>query len=429
LLAINNVCTAYVYLELPWRTTMSIYDVIPVTTNDYKKLAKSRLPHFLFNYIEGGASAEQTLLANVADFQHISLKQSVMRDVSHVDTSTCLFSGHHDMPLALAPIGMAGLFARRGEVMAAKAAETHNIPFTLSTVSLCSSEEVKAATNQPFWFQLYMLRDRGLVLEMLNRAKGAGCNTLVFTVDLALPGLRWRDYRNGMLGGKTKGKLSYITQLMSRPRWVIDIGLKGKPHSLGNLKHRVKSANDLDRYKAFVESQFDPTATWQDIAWLRKHWHGNIIIKGIMNSEDAKAAIDSGADGIVISNHGGRQLDGASSTINQLPSIAKEVSGKTQILLDGGIRNGVDVIKAIALGANSVLIGRPWVYAMAAHGEEGVKNLLSVFKQEIKATMGLMGVNKIDELNSDLIEHNSLSLKTLDEIYNHINNSINGHKR
>lgn len=383
---------------------MSKYDVIPVTTSDYKKLAKKRLPNFLFDYIEGGANAEQTLYANSADFRKYTLKQRVMRDVSHVDTSITLFGRSQSMPVALAPIGMAGLFARRGEVQAVKAAETNDIPFTLSTVSICSSEEVKSATTQPFWFQLYMLRDRDLVLEMLNRAAVPGCNTLMFTVDLALPGMRLRDYRNGMLGGTVKGKLSYLTQLLMRPSWLLDVGILGKPHGLGNLKHRVESASDLDRYKAFVESQFDPSATWKDIAWLRSHWSGNIIIKGIMNSDDAKAAVDSGADGIVVSNHGGRQLDGVSSTIDKLSSIARSVGNQTKILLDGGIHNGVDVVKAIALGADSVLIGRSWVYAMAAQGEAGINKLLSLYQQEIAATMGLIGVNNIEDIDRNVIE-------------------------
>ncbi|MBF2720055.1 L-lactate dehydrogenase [Psychrobacter sp. NG254] len=389
---------------------MSKYDVVAITTNDYKKQAKQRLPNFLFDYIEGGANAEQTLQANTADFKRYTLRQRVMRDVSAVDTSTTLFGESLSMPLALAPVGMAGLFARRGEVQAARAAEKNGIPFTLSTVAICSSEEVQSATNQPFWFQLYMLRDRALVLDMLHRAAASGCKTLVFTVDLALPGMRLRDYRNGMLGGSNKGKVSYLTQLFMRPGWLLDIGILGKPHSLGNLKHKVESASDLDRYKAFVESQFDPSATWKDIAWLRNNWSGNIVIKGIMDADDAKAAVDAGADGIVVSNHGGRQLDGVSSTIDKLPSIANSVGQQTKVLLDGGIHNGVDVVKAIALGADSVLIGRSWVYAMAAQGEAGVNKLLALYQQEIAATMGLMGVSRIEELNSDVIERFNQSL-------------------
>lgn len=392
---------------------MSKYDVVAVTTNDYKRQAKQRLPNFLFDYIEGGANAEQTLQANTAGFKRYTLRQRVMRDVSAVDTSTTLFGESLSMPLALAPVGMAGLFARRGEVQAARAAEKNGIPFTLSTVAICSSEEVQSATNQPFWFQLYMLRDRALVLDMLHRAAASGCKTLVFTVDLALPGMRLRDYRNGMLGGSTKGKMSYLTQLFMRPGWLLDIGILGKPHSLGNLKHKVESASDLDRYKAFVESQFDPSATWKDIAWLRNNWSGNIIIKGIMDANDAKAAVDAGADGIIVSNHGGRQLDGVSSTIDKLPSIANSVGQQTKVLLDGGIHNGVDVVKAIALGADSVLIGRSWVYAMAAQGEAGVNKLLALYQQEIAATMGLMGVSRIEELNSDVIERFNQPLNNL----------------
>ena len=392
---------------------MSKYDVVAITTNDYKKQAKQRLPNFLFDYIEGGANAEQTLQANTADFKRYTLRQRVMRDVSAVDTSTTLFGESLSMPLALAPVGMAGLFARRGEVQAARAAEKNGISFTLSTVAICSSEEVQSATNQTFWFQLYMLRDRALVLDMLQRAAASGCKTLVFTVDLALPGMRLRDYRNGMLGGSTKGKISYLTQLLTRPGWLLDIGILGKPHSLGNLKHKVESASDLDRYKAFVESQFDPSATWKDIAWLRNNWSGNIIIKGIMDADDAKAAVDAGADGILVSNHGGRQLDGVSSTIDKLPSIANSVGQHTKVLLDGGIHNGVDVVKAIALGADSVLIGRSWVYAMAAQGEAGANKLLALYQQEIAATMGLMGVSRIEALNSDVIERFNQPLNNL----------------
>lgn len=384
---------------------MSKYNVIPVSVDDYRLKAKKRLPNFLFDYIEGGANAEETLGLNTAEFRNFKLKQFVMRDVSKVDTSTTMLGEKCSMPLALAPIGMAGLFARRGEVQAAKAANKADVPFTLSTVGVCSVEEVYNATHKPFWFQLYMLRDRDFVLEMLDRAQKNGCTTLVFTVDLPLPGLRLRDFRNGMLGGGLKGKISQAAQLATRPWWLYDIGIKGKPHTLGNLMHKVNSANDLDKYKAFVESQFDPSATWDDIAWLRKHWHGNILIKGIMEPDDARAAINAGANGIVVSNHGGRQLDGTSSTISKLPAIAKAVGDQTEIYLDGGIRNGIDVVKAVALGAKGVLIGRPWVYAMAAQGEDGVNKLLTLFRQEIAAAMGLMGVNHIDEITSDLINY------------------------
>ena len=383
---------------------MSKYDVIPVSVDDYRKKSKQRLPNFLFDYIEGGANAEETLALNTSEFKNYKLKQFVMRDVSNVDTSATMLGQKYAMPLALAPVGMAGLFARRGEIQAARAANNANVPFTLSTVGVCSVEEVHNATHKPFWFQLYMLRDRDFVLEMLERAQTAGCTTLVFTVDLPLPGLRLRDYRNGMLGGGLKGKISQAAQLITRPWWLYDIGIKGKPHSLGNLKHKVSSVNDLGNYKAFVDSQFDPTATWDDIAWLRQHWKGNILIKGIMEPDDARAAIDAGANGIVVSNHGGRQLDGTSSTISKLPDIAKAVGKQTEVYLDGGVRNGIDVIRAIALGAKGVLIGRPWVYAMSAQGEEGVNNLLALFRQEMSAAMGLMGINSIDEITSDLIE-------------------------
>ncbi|MDP7592759.1 MAG: L-lactate dehydrogenase [Litorilituus sp.] len=383
---------------------MSIYDVIPVSVNDYQKKAKQRLPKFLFDYIEGGANAEETLNRNTSDFKKFTLKQFVMRDVSKINTATTMLGHKVSMPLALAPIGMAGLFARRGEIQAARAANKVDIPFTLSTVGVCSIEEVKKSTNKPFWFQLYMLRDRGLVLEMLHRAQAVGCTTLVFTVDLALPGIRLRDFRNGMLDGGFKGEISKAAQIITRPYWLYDVGIKGKPHCLGNLKHKVTGPNNLHHYKTFIDTQFDPSATWDDIAWLRSHWQGNILIKGVVEADDAKRAVNVGADGIIISNHGGRQLDGTSSTIMKLSDIVNTVGHQTEVFLDGGIRNGVDVVKALALGAKGVLIGRPWVYAMAAQGENGVNTLLSQFQNEITATMGLMGINNIDEITADLVE-------------------------
>jgi len=376
----------------------------PVTAQDYRCLAKKRLPRFLFDYIDGGANQETSMAANEADFLRFNLTQRVMRDVSKVDTSTILCGHVANMPLALAPIGLAGMMARRGEVQAARAALSTGVPFTTSTVGICPLEEVQAAINAPFWFQLYMLRDRGLVSSLLDRAQAAGCETLVFTVDLAVGGMRHRDYRNGMLGGGPIAKVANIWQLANRPRWLVDVGLLGKPHSFGNLSEAVQDSYDLNAYKAFITSQFDSTVTWKDIAWLRSLWKGSLLIKGVMTKEDAREAAEAGADGVIVSNHGGRQLDGVASSISILPEVVAAVGDRIEVYMDGGIRSGIDVVKAVALGAKGVLIGRPWIWALAARGEQGLTDLLDVFQQEIAAAMALMGVNRITEITPDLIK-------------------------
>ena len=383
--------------------------VKPVTARDYRRLAKKRLPRFLFDYIDGGANQEISMAANEADFLRFNLTQRVMRDVSRVDTSTILCGHAASMPLALAPIGMAGMMARRGEVQAARAALSTGVPFTTSTVGICPLEEVQAAINASFWFQLYMLRDRGLVSSLLDRAQTAGCKTLVFTVDLAVAGMRHRDYRNGMLGGGPTAKMAKLWQLATRPRWLVDVGLLGKPHSFGNLSEAVPDSYDLNTYKAFIASQFDSTVTWKDIVWLRSLWKGSLLIKGVMTKEDAREAAEAGADGVIVSNHGGRQLDGVASSISILPEVVAAVGDRIEVYMDGGVRSGIDVVKAVALGAKGVLIGRPWIWAVAARGEQGLTDLLGVFQQEIAAAMALMGVNRITEITPDLIERQGIS--------------------
>lgn len=384
---------------------MSLYDVTPVSVDDYRLRAKRRLPGFLFHYIDGGANAEDTMKANVSDFRNYQLKQRVLHNVDGINTSTTLTGHEASMPLALAPVGMAGMFARRGEVQGALAAKSAGIPFTTSTVGICPVEEVAQAIAQPFWFQLYMLRDRDLILKLLERAHIAGCDTLVFTVDLPVAGMRLRDYRNGMLGGGLPGKISQLAQIISSPLWAVDVGLRGKPHNFGNLRDVVPDPDDLDAYKTFIDAQFDPTVTWEDIAWLRGVWKGKLLIKGVLETDDARAAADAGADGIVVSNHGGRQLDGVASSITKLAAITDAVGQQTEVYMDGGVRSGIDVVKAIALGARGVLIGRPWVYALSACGEAGVTNLLNLFQQEIATAMALMGVNCIADITPDLIEN------------------------
>jgi len=383
---------------------MSDYNVRPVTVGDYRLLAQKRLPRFLFDYVDGGANDERTMTENEADFLCFRLRQRVMRDVSEVDTGAVLAGQAASMPLALAPVGMAGMMARRGEVQGAAAAKTAGIPFTLATASVCSLEEVVAATGGPPWFQLYMLRDRELVKDLLERARAASCPTLVFTVDLAVAGMRHRDWRNGMMGDTVAAKCAKTWQLASRWRWLIEVGILGRPHAFGNLGEQLPDANDLDAYKAFAQSQFDPSVNWKDIAWLRSLWPGKLLIKGVMTAEDASAAAGTGADGVIVSNHGGRQLDGVSSTILALPEVAAAVGNRLEVYLDGGVRSGIDIVKALALGARGVLIGRPWIWAVAARGEQGLRDLLDVFRREIAVAMALMGVNKIGELGPDLLE-------------------------
>jgi L-lactate dehydrogenase (cytochrome) len=374
---------------------------VPVTAEDYQYLAHRRLPRFLTDYIDGGAGREDSMAANEDDFQLLCLKQRVMRDVSRVDTGTVLCGRKLSMPLALAPVGMAGMMARRGEVQGARAAAALGVPFTLSTVGICPVEEVNAAVPEPCWFQLYMLRDRAIVEALLKRAAAAGCETLLFTVDLPVTGMRHRDAQSGMLGG---APLAKVTQLLSRPRWLFDVGIRGKPHRFGHLSDLVADPNDLEAYKEFVDSQFDPSVTWRDIEWLRARWQGRLIIKGVMSGEDAVAAASAGADGVVVSNHGGRQLEGVASSILKLPEVAAAVGDRLEVLMDGGVRCGTDVVKAVALGADGVLIGRPWVWSVAARGEQGLRDYLTVLQQEIAATMALMGVNRIDEVGEDLLD-------------------------
>ncbi|WP_232059233.1 L-lactate dehydrogenase [Kineobactrum salinum] len=383
---------------------MSVYDVVPVTVADYRRLAMRRLPRFLFDYIDGGANDEITLAANTSAFRALRLKQRVMRDVSSVDTSTLLFGRQASMPLALAPVGMAGMFARRGEVQAARAAQRVGVPFTSSTVGICPLEEIRVATSQPFWFQLYMLRDRDFIGELLERAERAGCETLAFTIDLPLPGLRLRDFRNGMLGGGWPGKLSRLAQLAISPGWAWDVGIRGRPHSFGNLADKVANPEDLDAYKAFVDSQFDPRCTWKDIHWLREQWRGKLLIKGLMEADDARAAVDAGADGVVVSNHGARQLDAVAPSISKLRSVSEAVGADVEVYLDGGVRSGIDIAKALAFGARGVLVGRPWVFAMAARGEQGLVELLDLFQRELATAMALMGVNRVSDLNAAVMD-------------------------
>lgn len=384
---------------------MPTLDLVPASTADYRRLAERRLPRFLFDYIDGGAYEERTLAANTADMHALALKQRVMRDVSALDTKTELFGETWSMPVALAPIGLGGMMAQRAELQAVRAADAFGLPFCLSTVAICSLEEVAKVAKRPFWFQLYMMRDRGHVRELLDRATAAGCNTLVFTVDLAVVGARYRDVRNGMSGGTGRwGRFrGGLYEYMTHPGWAFDVGVHGKPHTFGNLARYVPKASTPADFKAWVDSQFDPSVTWKDIAWLRSIWPGKLIVKGVLSREDAVAAVDTGADGIVVSNHGGRQLDGVSSAIAALPPIVDAVGARTTVLMDGGVRSGLDVLRALASGARGTLIGRPWIWAVAARGEKGLVSLLRTFKGEMKVGMALTGAPRIDDITSAVL--------------------------
>jgi L-lactate dehydrogenase (cytochrome) len=372
----------------------------PVTTDDYQRLARRRLPGFLADYVDGGAGAEQTLAANSADWARLKLRQRVLVDVSGVDTAAQLLGEACALPLALAPIGLAGMMARRGEVQAARAARAAGLPFTLSTVGICSYDEVIATTAAPCWFQLYMLRDRALVQTLLERVWASGCRTLLFTVDLPLAGMRHRDTRHGLGLPGARAKLVRLSQVLARPGWLLDVALRGKPHAFGSLGEHVPAARDLDTFRAWVDAQFDPSVTWRDIEWLRGLWRGKLVLKGILDVADAQAAADAGADGIVVSNHGGRQLDGAASTVACLPAIAAAVGARVEVLVDGGLRSGMDVYRALALGARGVLIGRPWVWALAGGGAAGLTSMLEIWRRELANTMALTGVTRIADIGA-----------------------------
>lgn len=378
----------------------------PASTEDYRVLAEKRLPRSLFDYVDGGANREVTLAQNTVDFDALKMRQRVMRDVSRIDTSVDLLGESWTMPVALAPVGLAGMMARRAEVQAKRATDAIGIPFCLSTASICSLEEVAAVSEQPFWFQLYMLRDRGAVQELLQRAKHVGVSTLMFTVDLAVAGIRYRDVRNGLSGGISLwGRLrSGILSYLSHPRWLFDVAIRGRPHVFGNLTEYVPKAMTPADFRGWVDSQFDPSVTWKDIEWLRSIWDGKLLIKGVLGPEDALAARRAGVDAVIISNHGGRQLDGVSSSITMLPRVVEACGDDLEILMDGGVRSGLDVTRALALGAQATLIGRPWIYAAAARGEAGLESLLQSFKREMDVSMALTGVSNVADLTPEILD-------------------------
>ncbi|MDT8332621.1 FMN-dependent L-lactate dehydrogenase LldD [Roseomonas gilardii] len=377
--------------------------------SDYREAARRRLPPFLFHYADGGAYAERTLRRNVDDLAEIALRQRVLQNMSDLSLETRVLGQDLSMPVVLAPVGLTGMFARRGEVQAARAAEAKGIPFTLSTVSVCDIEEVSAAVTKPIWFQLYVLRDRGFMRNALERAKAAGITTLVFTVDMPTPGARYRDAHSGMSG--PNAAFRRMVQAMTHPLWAWDVGLKGKPHDLGNVSRYRGQATGLADYIGWLGANFDPSISWKDLEWIRDFWEGPMVIKGILDPEDARDAVSFGADGIVVSNHGGRQLDGVLSSARALPAIAAAVKGKLSILADSGFRNGLDVVRALAMGADAVMLGRAFVYALATGGEAAVLNLLNLIDKEMRVAMTLTGAARVTDLNENFLERGPVAAR------------------
>jgi L-lactate dehydrogenase (cytochrome) len=368
---------------------------------DYRAAARARLPRFLFDYLDGGSYAEATLRNNVSDLASLHLRQRVLRNVADISPAAELFGNTFAMPVGLAPVGLGGMYARRGEVQVARAAKKANVPYIISTVSLCPLEEIIRESGCDVWFQLYVLKDRGFMRHALQHAQALGITKLVFTVDMPVPGARYRDRHSGMSG--PGGPMRRMLQALAKPSWAWNVGLRGRPHDLGNISHYLGKPTQLEDYIAWLGDNFDPSISWQDLEWIRDLWKGPIIIKGILDPEDARDAVRFGAQGIVVSNHGGRQLDGALSTTRALPVIAEAVGDKVTLLVDSGVRSGLDVVRMLALGAQGVLLGRAYVYALATAGEAGVTHLLELIDKEMRTAMALTGVRTIGQIDRSLL--------------------------
>jgi len=375
------------------------------SVSDYRELARRRLPNIFFEYIDGGSYAEETLRRNVADLEAIALRQRVMRDMTQLNMSVTTLGQTLKIPVGLSPVGMAGMYARRGEAQASRAATAAGVPFCLSTVGVCSIEEV-AATGAPPWFQLYMLKDRGYMRELLSRAKEAGCPVLVFTVDLPLPGSRYRDIRSGFTGATPlRAALTQAWEGVTHPAWTWDLFVHGRPHTLGTVQAAVKEGRRVTDFLAWISRNFDRSVTWKDMDWIRETWDGPIVVKGVLDVEDARDAVKAGAQGLVVSNHGGRQLDGVRSTITALPRIADAVGGDLEVYMDGGIRSGLDVLKALALGARACFVGRPWAWALGAGGQKAIEKMLDTIRAELAVAMILTGCNDVNAAGRALLDH------------------------
>jgi L-lactate dehydrogenase (cytochrome) len=374
------------------------------SVSDFRELARRRLPNMFFEYIDGGSYAEETLRRNVADLEAIALRQRVMRDTSKLDMSVSALGQTFAMPVGLAPVGMSGMYARRGEVQAARAAAALGVPFCLSAMGVCGPEEVAAAGTPP-WFQLYMLKDRGYMRELLARVKAAGCPVLVFTVDLPTPGARYRDVRSGFTGSSgVSAALGTAWDGISHPQWLWDVWANGRPHTLGSVASALQGGRRVNDFLAWIAKNFDRTVTWKDMDWVRETWDRPIVVKGVLDPADAKDAVKAGAQGLVVSNHGGRQLDGVRSSISALPAIAQAVGSELDVFMDGGVRSGLDVLKALSLGAKACFVGRAWAYALGAGGQAQVEKMLGVLRSELAVAMILTGCVKASQAGPELID-------------------------
>ncbi len=376
---------------------------MPVVTciEDLRQLSKKRIAKAIFDYVDRGSYSEATLRANRADLESLTLRQRVAIDVDHRSTRTTMAGQDVAMPVALAPTGLTGLNWADGEILAARAAERFGVPFTLSTMSICSIEDVAGAVTRPFWFQLYVMRDRGFAASLIERAKAAGCSALVLTLDLQVQGQRHQDLKNG-LAVPPRLTLGTLLDVITKPGWAFNV-LRGKRKSFGNLEGRIPSAHSLTTLSQWIAGQFDPTLSWKDVEWVRGLWGRKIILKGILDAEDAKIASSAGADAIVVSNHGGRQLDGAASSIRVLPEVVDAVGGRTEVLFDGGVRSGQDVLKALALGARGAMIGRAFLYGLGALGEKGVTRALEIIRDELDVSMALCGLRDVKDASPAIL--------------------------
>lgn len=374
----------------------------PITCiEDLRVLARKRMPRMFYDYVDSGSWTESTYRANEADFQKILLRQRVAVNLEHRSLRSRMVGQEVAMPVALAPTGLTGMVHADGEILAARAAERFGVPFALSTMSICSLEDIAENTTAPFWFQLYMMRDREFVAQLIKRATAARCATLVLTLDLQIAGQRHKDIKNG-LSTPPRPTAANILNLITKPRWCL--GMAGtKRRQFGNIVGHVKGVSDMSSLASWTRDQFDPRMTWADIEWVRERWNGKLVLKGILDAEDARRAADSGADALIVSNHGGRQLDGTSSTIRALPAIVDAVGDRLEVWLDGGIRSGQDVLKALALGARGTLIGRSFLYGLGAMGEAGVRRSLEIIAHELDTSMAFCGRVSIDEVDGTVL--------------------------
>lgn len=368
---------------------------------DLRELARRRVPRAIFEYADRGSYDELTFGRNRRDLQALEFRQRVMVDVSKQQLTTTILGEKWSIPVAIGPTGLTGLFHGNGEMLGARAAEAYGVPFCLSTMSICSIEDVRSAVKKPFWFQLYLMRDRDFNAELIERAKAAQCSALMLTVDMPIQGLRRRDAKNG-LSIPPRLTARNVLEVALRPSWAIKV-LLGKRRTFGNLAGRMSDTGGLTTLSQWIGSQFDPTVTWKDIEWVRSRWPGKLIVKGILDAEDARIACDNGIDALVVSNHGGRQLDGGPSTISVLPEVTEAVGDRCEVLFDGGVQSGQDVLKALALGARGCLIGKAFLYAIAAQGERGVTTALDILRRELQVSLALTGTNDVEKVSRDIL--------------------------